>query len=114
MRNERSRSPLRLLAPIALVAFTLAFVLVLSTSGGDDGDGNGSQANRTEQRESTERARTTTERERRTPATYTIEVGDTLAGIAEKTGLTVARIQELNPDIDPQALVAGQELKLRE
>jgi teichoic acid transport system ATP-binding protein len=95
------------------VAFTFAFLLVLTTSGGDDGDGDGgSQANRTEQREPAER--TTTRRERRTPATYRVEVGDTLAGIAEKTGLTVERIQELNPDIDPQALVAGQELKLRE
>lgn len=113
MRNERPRSPLRLLAPIALVAFALAFLLVLSTSGGDDGDG-GSQADRTEQRQTTQRERTTTQRERRTPATYTVEVGDTLAGIAEKTGLTVERLQELNPEIDPQALVAGQELQLRE
>jgi LysM repeat protein len=47
------------------------------------------------------------------PATYTVKSGDTLTSIAADTGVPVVKIQELNPDIDPQILVEGQELKLR-
>jgi LysM repeat protein len=101
---------------MALAAFAVAFLLVLMSSGvgggGDERDS--SAASQTETSERTTTQRTTTERERRTPATYTVRVGDTLAGIAERTGLTVEQLLELNPDIDPQALVSGQELKLRE
>jgi LysM repeat protein len=96
------------------VVFALAVLLVLSSGGDDEGGDGGSQASQTEERRTSRERSTTTERERRTPATYTVEVGDTLAGIAEKTGLTVERLQELNPEVDPQALVSGQELKLRE
>ncbi len=44
--------------------------------------------------------------------TYTVKPGDILSTVAEKTGLTVEELQELNPDIDPQALQVGQKLKL--
>lgn len=44
---------------------------------------------------------------------YVVEEGDTLTVIARKNGVPVARIEELNPDVDPQALIPGQELKLR-
>ena len=47
-------------------------------------------------------------------ARYTIKTGDTLGAIAEKTGVPVERLEELNPELDPQALVAGQRIKLRE
>jgi LysM repeat protein len=40
--------------------------------------------------------------------TYTIQSGDTLAAIAAKTGTTVARLEQLNPGIDPTALRVGQ------
>ena len=43
-----------------------------------------------------------------------MKLNDTLEAIAAKTGLTVGRLQALNPQVDPQALVAGQRLKLRE
>jgi len=39
--------------------------------------------------------------------------GDTLTSIAHKTGLTVAEIQALNPEVDPQILIAGETLKLQ-
>ena len=48
-----------------------------------------------------------------TPATYTVKSGDTLTSIAADTGVPVVKIQELNPAVDPQILVEGQELKLR-
>ena len=112
MPDDARSSPARLLAPIALVLVTIAFLGVVMTSGGSDGgDGDGnSQAQRPSggQRERT----TTAPRPRRT--FYTVEVGDTLGGIAETTGVPVETLLELNPDLDPQALVSGQRIRLRE
>ena len=45
--------------------------------------------------------------------TYTIESGDTLATIATKTGTTVARLEQLNPGIDPTALRVGQKIRVQ-
>ena len=45
---------------------------------------------------------------------YTVQTGDTLGAIAEKTGVSVERLLVLNPELDPQALVAGQRIRLRE
>ena len=45
--------------------------------------------------------------------TYTIVSGDTLAGIAAKTGTTVARLMQLNPGIDPTALRVGQKIRVQ-
>lgn len=46
-------------------------------------------------------------------AVYTIEQGDLLSTISEETGVSVEKLLELNPDVDPQTLVAGQKLKLK-
>jgi len=45
--------------------------------------------------------------------TYTVQSGDTLAGIAAKTGTTVARLEQLNPGIDPTALRVGQTIRVQ-
>ena len=45
---------------------------------------------------------------------YTIKPGDTPSSIAEKTGVPLADILRLNPDLDPQALSPGQKIKLRQ
>jgi|SRR5919204_4298425 LysM repeat protein len=45
--------------------------------------------------------------------TYTVERGDTLGAIAAKTGTTVARLEQLNPGIDPTALRVGQPIRVR-
>jgi LysM repeat protein len=44
---------------------------------------------------------------------YTVQSGDTLSGIAIKTGVAVATLQSLNPGISPSSLQVGQHLKLR-
>ncbi|MEA2351873.1 MAG: LysM domain, partial [Thermoleophilaceae bacterium] len=44
---------------------------------------------------------------------YVVKTGDTLGSIAQKTGVPVEKLQELNPTLDPQALVSGQRIKLR-
>ncbi|HET7573882.1 MAG TPA: LysM domain-containing protein, partial [Solirubrobacterales bacterium] len=45
--------------------------------------------------------------------TYVVQTGDTLTAIAHETGVPVAEILALNPEVDPQILIAGQTLKLR-
>ena len=42
-----------------------------------------------------------------------LKSGDTLAGIAAKTGTTVARLEQLNPGIDPTALRVGQTIRVQ-
>jgi LysM domain len=108
---DAEQSSARILAPAALAVCAIAFFGVILVSGGDGGGG--------EDRE--ERTSTAERRAKRSApagqppaATYTVKSGDTLAGIADENRVSVERIQELNPELDPQALVSGQKIKLRE
>ena len=116
--DGRRRSPARLLAPIALVAFVLALFVVIASSGTDDSGGdsdNGSQQRGTTTLTTPGETTATDESEPRVDQTfYTVKTGDTLGGIAETVGVPITRLQELNPDLDPQALVSGQKIRLRE
>ncbi len=111
MPPQRARSPARLLAPAALAVIAVAVVLIVLTSagGGDQkpkGPSTAGQGNTTTSPRATGR--------RAPRSTYTVKTGDTLGAIAEKTGVEVERLQELNPQLDAQALIAGQNIKLRE
>jgi len=44
---------------------------------------------------------------------YRVRAGDTLARIAARTKTPVARLQRLNPRVQPTALFIGQRLRLR-
>jgi Tfp pilus assembly protein FimV len=111
MPDDARSSSARLLAPLALVVFTIAFLGVVFTSG--TGDDSGNQEPRAGRQAANQRERTTTApRPQRT--FYTVKVGDTLGGIAETTGVPVETLLELNPELDPQALVSGQRIRLRE
>ena len=114
MPDSVSRSSARLLAPVALAVFAFAFfaVLLSSGSGGDEEEGNRDET--AAERPAPRRERRQAPESRATGSTYTVKTGDTLAGIADKTGVPVDRLQELNPELDPQALVSGQKIKLRE
>jgi LysM repeat protein len=122
-RRPRRRSPATLLAPIALVAFGIALLLVLSNGGGS-GSSSGSNSSNTaaekrdlgsgaSQRKQRHKQRTSTTKTTPTGDVYVVKQGDTLAGIAQTTGVPVARLQELNPGLDQFSLVAGQRIKLR-
>jgi LysM repeat protein len=106
---ERRRSPARLLAPVALVLAVAAVLVVIQASGSDDSNGDGNRTS-AEQTTPTERR----ERPVRQRASYTVKLNDTLGLISEKTGVSVERIEELNPELDPQNLIVGQKIKLRE
>ena len=96
----------RVLAPLALIACGLALFLLVSEtlSGGDEG---GAEH---------ERPRTEQPRDRQPKVegdTYVVVPGDTFSGIAVKTGIPLARLERLNPDLDTATLNAGQQIRLR-
>ena len=120
MGTYASRSPLRFLAPVALVVFAIALLVILSSSNGGDGGGAPSASEQAKKRDLGATAKKSKKKSSSGAATglptktYTVKTGDTLALIAEKTGIPVDKLQELNPQIDPQQLSSGQRIKLRE
>jgi N-acetylmuramoyl-L-alanine amidase CwlA len=44
---------------------------------------------------------------------YTVKAGDTIWGIAQDNGTTVAKILEMNPNINPQILQIGEKIRIR-
>jgi LysM repeat protein len=110
--NRRRRSPFRLLAPLALLLCAAAIAAVVFNSDVVD-DGNTSES-ASSAPETTPNERTSTEPRRPRRRLYTVKLNDSLGAIAEKTGVPVERLEELNPELDPQALVVGQKIKLRE
>jgi hypothetical protein len=109
--HRRRRSPARLLAPVALilVAGAVAYVITSYTDSGDDG-GSDSADRSAEQRQRQDGQ----QRPRRRRAFYRVKLNDTLGLIAEKTDVPVERLEELNPELDPQNLIVGQRIRLRE
>ena len=102
----------RLVAPLALIAFAVALAAIVLGSGVVDDDGTETAGTRDLPAATDEGPadRPT----KRGPARYTIKVNDTLSGIAARNDTTVERLQELNPELDPTGLRAGQRIKLRE
>jgi LysM repeat protein len=109
MADRGRRSPARLIAPVALVVAVVAVLFVVQASTSSDGDTKGGSAGTP-----TTQQTTSTTPQRRIRPSYTVKLNDTLGLIAEKTGVSVARIQELNPELDPQNLIVGQKIKLRQ
>ena len=114
--DRRRGSRARLLAPISLLVFAFAFFLVIAGSNtSDDSDDRPDRAGQREGGgETTRTTATGTPRPRTRGDTYTVKTGDTLAAIAETVGVPVDTLLELNPELDPQALVSGQKIRLRE
>jgi LysM repeat protein len=48
-----------------------------------------------------------------TPRFWTVQAGDTFGVISTKSGVPVATIQKLNPNVKSTSLFIGQKLKLR-
>ena len=112
MPSNHARTPGRMIAPAALLLFVVAVALVVLGSSGSDEDSKGETT--TAGQRTTTAAGAGAARRRRARNTYTVRPGDSLGLIGQKTGVEVERLQELNPSLDPQALVAGQKIKLRE
>jgi LysM repeat protein len=104
MEKRTSAAP-RILAALALALAMLVIVIVVSTAmNGSDSDG---------QHHHKQQAQKEAKKHRTKAKAYTVQTGDTLTAIAHKTGVPVAELLALNPEVDPQILIAGQTLKLR-
>jgi LysM repeat protein len=104
--NKRSSASARVFAVTALViAFLIAIIAISGSLGGDDSSDSGTGKHGSEPAHKTH--------PKHVPATYEVKSGDTLIAIAHRMGIPVRQIEELNPEVDPQILVAGEQLKLR-
>jgi LysM repeat protein len=103
------RSPARFLAPIALVAFAVALYSVVHDGQGSAGSNSNGSATPTATSTSTAKKKTSSSSKKKRK-TYTVKAGDTLSGIAEKTGVSLEVLNELNPNAD--TLSPGQKLRL--
>lgn len=112
----RDSSPARLLAPIALVVFFITALVIISSAGGTDHKA-GAGPTKSERRDLqlTRRAarRARSQAKAVSAGVYVVRTGDTLGSIAQKTGVSVVKLQELNPSLDPQSLLSGQRIKLK-
>lgn len=120
MQKRTRRSPARFLAPLALIAVVVALLAIVTSSGGGGGSSTSDSATTTSAQTSTTTSTTTSTKATKTSSqredagkTYTVQVGDTLGGIADKTGVPLERIEELNPSVDPHAMTTGQEIRLK-
>jgi LysM repeat protein len=111
------RSPARYLAPLALVGFAVALLIVVSSSRNDEVPVTPSttvqRASGTDGAPKKSAAKTKKKDKKAATRTYIVEAGDTPLGIAEKTGVPLETIEQLNPDLDPQGLNVGDEITLR-
>jgi LysM repeat protein len=107
------RSPARFLAPLAVVAVSVALYAVLDHNLSDDGSSSSPPAAQRDASQTTKASRSKSSKKRRRK-TYVVKSGDTPSSIAEKTGVPLAEIQRLNPDLDPQLLAPGTKIKLRQ
>jgi LysM repeat protein len=104
--NKRSSALARIFAVAALaVALIVAIVAISGALGDGDSDGSSGRHHG---------AKAHKAHHEHVPVTYEVKSGDTLISIAHRMGVSVARIEELNPEIDPQSLIVGEQLKLRE
>jgi LysM repeat protein len=110
-----ARSPARFLAPIALIAF--AFVLYTVVQDARDPastSDNGAKSSATATATATAKSSKKTSKKTSKSKTYTVKAGDTPSGIAQKTGVALDKLLDLNPDLDPQSMAPGQRIKLSE
>jgi LysM repeat protein len=96
---------------VALVASLAAVALVVSSSTGNDNNGSDGSATRTVEPTAPQNAR---QQQRPRRAFYRVRLNDTLGLIAEQTGVPVEQLEALNPELDPQNLIVGQRIRLRE
>ncbi len=95
------RSPARFLAPIALAATIAGTYLIVHTG--------------LTHKHSTPAHTATTRKVNRKyrGRFYRVQPGDSLTGIASKTGIALTTLEALNPNIDPNALQTSQRIRLR-
>jgi LysM repeat protein len=99
----------RFAAPVAFLAAITIGALVVR-AGFEHGKHHGTSTTTVTTKAKKSHARS---HKRRHGRTYTVQSGDTFESIARKTGTTVARLEQLNPAIDPTALRVGQVIRVQ-
>ena len=106
---ERSRIT-RWAAPVAFLAAVTILALVLR-AGFEHGKHHATTP------PTTVTSKTTKKSHRRSRAphhrTYTVAPNDTFESIATKVGTTVAKLEQLNPNVDPTALRVGEKIRVQ-
>ena len=107
MQIDEQNSATRLAAVVALiVAFLVFMVIVVSSLAGGDSD---EPTSREGDRQTREERPISEERK-----VYVVKPGDCcLSQIAQRTGVDVDTLIQLNPNLDPQAIHSGDRVKLR-
>jgi LysM repeat protein len=95
------RSPVRMLAPIALIAAFAAVIVVAGTSGHRSGAGSVKTATAQAQQRHVGRR------------TYKVQPGDSLTSISERSHVPISTITRLNPHLDRDVIIPGRRIKLR-
>ena len=101
----------RWLAPLAIVAVGGTAYGILKSGTSHHSAGSAKSQSTTKRKSGGSGGTSTTLKVTR--RTYVVRAGDTLSSISLDTGGSVDRLQQLNPDVDVQALQPGQRLKLR-
>lgn len=102
----------RIAAPAAFLAAATIAVLLVRRALSDDRSGPATTVLATTVATT---ARTTTVSRPRTPPRryYRIESGDTFGSLASRFDVSVERLLELNPGVDPSSLRVGQKIRVR-
>jgi hypothetical protein len=106
MPDYKPNRIVRVFAVLALAVAFVAVVAVIATSGGgsDGGDDGGTPVKEKQSKQG---------REAVDRGVWIVRPGDTLGHISEATGIDIDTLNQLNPDLDPQALLEGQRIHLR-
>jgi LysM repeat protein len=102
----------RVLAVLALLAAFVALVAVIS---GSLGNGSDRSERRNPQGQISPKNTTNGDRGKKVRRFYVVQPEDTagLSSVSERTGVSIARLQALNPEVDPQLIQIGQRLRIR-
>lgn len=93
-------SPARYLAPVALAAFVaIALGIVLASGGGSS-------------TATTSTGPVAHGHRRALARLWVVHTGDSLSRVASRTGVSVSRLEQLNPHLTPNTLRVGQRLRL--
>jgi LysM repeat protein len=103
--EKRTSAFARIFAAAALVGAVVVIIVAISSSLGGSGSSTNSRHGGSNRPHSGAH--------KTTASTYVVKSGDTLVAIAHRTGVPVAHLIALNPEVDPQILIAGETLKLR-
>jgi LysM repeat protein len=97
----------RAFAVLALVAALVLVIAVIATSGGGSGASDNGNGGKSDVKVSKAGRRALQK------GVWIVHSGDTLGKISLKTGIDEDTLLQLNPDLDPQALLEGQRIALR-